>query len=451
MKKYQKMLYVTQVNDVSKRNTTNKMQERKQCMVKLLIIADDFTGALDTGVQFAAGGAETRVVTNTEYDFNSTESTVQVLVLNAETRHLCREKAYDIVFRIAKRAKESGIPFIYKKTDSALRGNIGSELKAVLDATGRTALHFLPAFPRMNRTTRLGNHYVDGIPVHESVFGKDPFEPVICSSIPQMLAPVVPVTVVTEIRNWELTPGVMVYDAGSDEELLEKGRFLMEKDELHLIAGCAGFAGVLPSLLGLQGKKESPVCLDERLFVACGSVNPITKSQLDYAELHGFARIRMTPEQKLEQSFYETIEGKNVLKKWKQLAAANPCCIIDTNDMPGQSETLEYARMHGITREELRIRISTTLGYIVKELMQLGLKGTLLITGGDCLLGFMKHIGCEVIVPVCEMAPGTVLSEVEVNGRRLGVLSKSGGFGAETLLVELAERVNGKEKERKIC
>ena len=40
-------------------------------MVKLLIIADDFTGALDTGVQFAAGGAETRVVTNTDYDFDS--------------------------------------------------------------------------------------------------------------------------------------------------------------------------------------------------------------------------------------------------------------------------------------------------------------------------------------------------------------------------------------------
>ena len=45
-------------------------------MVKLLIIADDFTGALDTGVQFAAGGAETRVVNNVEYDFESAEEEV---------------------------------------------------------------------------------------------------------------------------------------------------------------------------------------------------------------------------------------------------------------------------------------------------------------------------------------------------------------------------------------
>ena len=49
-------------------------------MVKLLIIADDFTGALDTGVQFAA---ETRVVTNVEYDFESAGEEVQVLVLDA--------------------------------------------------------------------------------------------------------------------------------------------------------------------------------------------------------------------------------------------------------------------------------------------------------------------------------------------------------------------------------
>ena len=32
-------------------------------MTQLLILADDFTGALDTGVQFATTGAVTRVIT----------------------------------------------------------------------------------------------------------------------------------------------------------------------------------------------------------------------------------------------------------------------------------------------------------------------------------------------------------------------------------------------------
>lgn len=38
-------------------------------MIKFLMIADDFTGALDSGVQFAARGARTRVVTDPAYDF----------------------------------------------------------------------------------------------------------------------------------------------------------------------------------------------------------------------------------------------------------------------------------------------------------------------------------------------------------------------------------------------
>ncbi len=156
-------------------------------MVTLLIIADDFTGALDTGVKFAARGAAVRVVTDYEYEFGQTDSGAQVLVMDAETRHLSGEEAYRRVYRIVKRAREARVAYIYKKTDSALRGNIGSELAAALDASGEPVLHFFPAFPKMKRTTRRGIHYIDGVPVQESVFGQDPFEPVRCSFIPDII------------------------------------------------------------------------------------------------------------------------------------------------------------------------------------------------------------------------------------------------------------------------
>lgn len=420
-------------------------------MVKLLIIADDFTGALDTGVQFAASGAETRVITNTEYDFRRIEKTVQVLVLEAETRHLKPEDAYRTVYEISKRAYESGIPFIYKKTDSALRGNIGSELKAVIDATKQLSLHFLPAFPRMNRVTKNGIHYIDEVPVHESVFGKDPFEPVTCSYIPDMIQPSAEVTVVEDMDRWEQKPGVMVYDAQTEEELIKAGTFLLNKGELHIMAGCAGFAAVLPTLLGLKGSKRKEVALSDRFLVACGSVNPITKSQLDYAEQNGFHRIRLTPEQKLDTGYYETGAGKEALDAWKQVCRRERRCIIDTNDEDGCGDTLAYAEELGISMEELRVRISTTLGFIIKELVNAGIDSTLLITGGDCLVGFMKHIGCDEISPVCEMAPGTVLSEIELQNRAIGVITKSGGFGQETLLTDLAGTILGEEEEKKVC
>lgn len=420
-------------------------------MVKLLIIADDFTGALDTGVQFAASGAETRVITDTGYDFCGTEKEVQVLVLDVETRHLRPEQAYHTVYQIAKKAYQSGIPFIYKKTDSALRGNIGSELKAVIDATKLPSLQFLPAFPKMNRVTRDGIHYIDGVPVHESVFGKDPFEPVSCSYIPDIISGELPVTVVKDLKEWKPKQGILVYDASEDEEILKTGRFLMEQGELQLMAGCAGFAAVLPSLLGLTGSKKRTVALNNRLLVACGSVNPITRKQLDYAEQEGFTRIRLTPREKLEAGYFQTKDGKRKLAEWSAVCKKDRRCIIDTNDLPGSNETMEFAQKQGILLDDLRVRISSTLGYVIKELIEAGVDSTLLITGGDCLVGFMKHIGCHEIIPVCEVAPGTVLSEIKIQGRIAGVISKSGGFGQETLFSDIANMMMGKEEERKIC
>ena len=92
-------------------------------MIKLLMIADDFSGALDAGVQFAARGAATRVVTDLDCDFLETDA--EVLVMVAETRHLPPQKAYDVVYHVARNAREAGVPYIYKKTDSALRGECG--------------------------------------------------------------------------------------------------------------------------------------------------------------------------------------------------------------------------------------------------------------------------------------------------------------------------------------
>ena len=59
-------------------------------MLRLLMIADDFTGALDTGVQLAAHGIPTQVVVG-QADLSACSSTV--LVVDTETRHLSAAKA----------------------------------------------------------------------------------------------------------------------------------------------------------------------------------------------------------------------------------------------------------------------------------------------------------------------------------------------------------------------
>lgn len=424
-------------------------------MVKLLIIADDFTGALDTGVKFAESGASVRVVTDYEYDFRSVDKTVQVLVMDAETRHISKEEAYDRVYRITEKARQAEITYIYKKTDSALRGNIGSELTAVLDASGEKVLHFFPAFPKMGRTTRNGIHYIDGVPVRESVFGKDPFEPVVCSEISQIIAAQsrTPVHVVTDGRivTGEERPVIAVYDAQSDEELRRLANVLNAEGGLGILAGCAGMAETLPKLLGLTGPAPKIPEFAPGFLVVCGSVNPITRSQLDYAQRHGFTRIYLTPGQKLEPEYFESEMGRARVRELTSQCQDSRRCILDTNDSPDGPDTLAYAKEHGISTETLRVRIAAALGYLVKQLVEGGVERTMLITGGDSLLGFMDQIQVYEMTPICEMAPGTVLSQFEIKGKTYQVISKSGGFGNERLMVELAEKIMGGKEEIALC
>lgn len=414
-------------------------------MSLLFIIADDFTGALDTGVQFAAHGIQTRVVVGSDVEFASPGA--EVLVVDTETRHLPAAEAYDVVARLTERAQRAGVCHIYKKTDSALRGNIGAELAAVLKASGCRYLPFLPAFPQTGRITRGGVHYVDGVPVTESPFGVDPFEPVRHAVVTDLIAQQcnLPCKSFPALAEGESVPqddGILVFDASDTGDLYRTGRQLLEQGGLRIMAGCAGFGAVLPELLGIGAKASRPLPeLDARLLVVCGSVNPITLSQLDKAENAGFMRLRLTPRQKLELGYWQSDEGNAELGRIEEMLAANPHCIIETNDCASNQPTADYAAQLGLDRETLRVRIAGSLGHLVGAIFTSPSLGTLLLTGGDTLLQCMNCIGVRELEPLCELEKGVVLASFTYNGCKRHIITKSGGFGQENLLANLAERI----------
>lgn len=421
-------------------------------MIRLLMIADDFTGALDTGVQLAAYGANTRVVTDPNADLWKIGADAQVLVLDAETRHLPPKNAYQVVHRIVAQAETMGVPFLYKKTDSALRGNIGAELEAVLQAGNAKQVFFFPAFPQMGRCTVQGVHYIQGVPVAQSVFGTDPFEPVMQSGVAELIAlqSSAPVLSLPPLRGQTPLPdtsGVLVFDAETQDDLKATGACLYKAGRLHLMAGCAGFAAQLPELLGIgTGHAPALPTLAPKLLVLCGSVNPITTAQLDAAEQAGFLRLRMTPEQKLTPGYWQTDAGNAQLTVWaKEMEHANHC-ILDSNDAEGNEATADYAQAQGLTLQQVRVRISGALGQVLKALNSTGSLGTLLITGGDTLLQCMNEIGVTQMEPLGELASGVVVSRFVLEGHQRYVISKSGGFGAATLMTDLATLLQNKFK-----
>ena len=417
--------------------------------MKLLMIADDFTGALDAGVQFAKKGFSTKVLVYSK-DMSFQAEDADVLVVDAETRHKKPLEAYLTIFRIVKPAAESGVKYLFKKTDSALRGNIGAELSALLKTSGERRLPFLPAFPQIDRVTRDGVHYISGVPVTESPFGIDPFEPVRHARVTELIGEQtdVPAHSFQTLKEGEAVPGqegILVFDAGSLDDLASTGRALFRNGRPRLMAGCAGFAALLPDLMKMTERRTVTMPkLDPRLLVVCGSVNSITLRQLDVAEQNGFSRLRLTPRQKLDPGYWESENGKEALQGINEMLAANPRCIIETNDEGGNQPTADYAAARGLDLEGLRVGIASSIGHMLGKLFTSPALGTLLLTGGDTLLQCMNCVGIKELEPVCEMEKGVVLARFTYRGCTRYVITKSGGFGHEKLLLDLADRIAAK-------
>ena len=69
-------------------------------MDKLLIIADDFTGALDTGIQFTKMGVRAKIITDYQYDFQNLKEEYRLLVVNTDTRPLSPKEASFVAYRV---------------------------------------------------------------------------------------------------------------------------------------------------------------------------------------------------------------------------------------------------------------------------------------------------------------------------------------------------------------
>ena len=427
---------------------THFLQDRiRKCKMKLLVIADDFTGALDTGVQFRAKNSLIRIrEAQSKALFENLDPEVQVLIIDAETRHMPSALAYQTVYDIVAEAGKANVPCIYKKTDSALRGNIGGELSAALAASGQTQLHFVPAFPRMDRETRDGIHYISGVPVAESVFGADAFEPVRCSAVADIIGQQSDVAVLPVRKNaWmdaESHSGILLYDASTDEDLQAIAQHLKKTDRLKLFAGCAGFAAMLPALLQLEQRSDHLPQLPPRLLTICGSINPITVRQMDAAEQRGMARVRLTPRQKLETSWMEQADGQRCLKGWQEILEEEGNLIIECGSAFEETNLAAFEQEFHIRREDMRVRIADNLGKILKQLLNLGIESTIMVTGGDTLRAFMHQIHLSELADICEVMPGVVLAEIVYKGKKFALISKSGGFGEENLLICLLKTVS---------
>ncbi|MFH1416325.1 MAG: four-carbon acid sugar kinase family protein [Elusimicrobiota bacterium] len=351
---------------------------------KVGVIADDLTGGGDVGIQFADRGLDVVLSTDIAGIENSPDN-AHVWVINTDSRAIDGKTAASRVKKALDSLKKWGADYFYKKIDSTLRGNIGVELDAALEGSGTETIFLCAAFPEMGRVTKDAVHYVNGIEVSESSYGRDIKMPVSESNIEKLLA--------GEMRE----PGkVKVFDAETDSDIEN----IAERQGTDFYAGAAALAG---KLAGCWFKKELlPPFVNNSfgpVLAVTGSLNPVS----------------------LEQTAYWKESGYTVLE-------------------PGKEEDCDTGQDALITTGSLKNeRALERVCRRAAGLWKTKRWKNIILNGGDTADSVMDEAGIKELKVVRSVLPGIAVTE---NNNRYLVL-KPGGYGKKDTLVKLAQVFNG--------
>lgn len=414
-------------------------------MVKLVIIADDLTGALDTGVQFSKKNMSAIVTTDLNFNFEDICKEADVVVIDTESRHIPADEAKERVKSALSKFDKKEIKFFYKKTDSTLRGNIGSEVEGFMEGLNIDEVSFIPAFPLGKRTVKDGVLYVNNVKLAETQFAMDILNPVTDSFIPDIINKQSDINVKLKDINEEFSPldnkekHIYIFDSENMEDMENIGKFLHNKNRLNYTIGNAGFAEVLTRYIKSDTKKEDIILEDDRILFVCGSVNITSLKQCKYAEKIGYCSDSLKFTNIISEDYKNSDNYITDKEYFKEKINNNKKFLLRTTDSEDViKKAIEYTEKNSIPMEELTSNIANSTGQLVSDLIREHDIKNLIIFGGDTLMGILKNIGCQYIIPVSEIFPGVVFTRAVGKDTAINVITKAGGFGEESII----ERIN---------
>ena len=394
---------------------------------KALIIADDFTGSNDTGVQLRKKGLDVEVLL-----FPTEESLDHSVVLDTESRILPPEEAYQKVKALTTMvAKNNDFQFIYKKIDSTLRGNIAKEIQAVMDVTQPDEIIIAPAFPKIKRTTKNGRHYLDGKPLMETEIANDPLTPVWTDDILELLKQNFTSSIVLHSvadLAQEIWPDglIHIFDIQEDSDLERLASIAKKRNKKQLFVGSAGLAEYLfekPQLSTLS---------------VVGSVSEVSLQQMNVAEKNGVLSVTID---------LNDLVAENRITKYSQILEESlkkgDTILTVTRKKNDYTETIDLFNRLGISdKKEISRIIRESLAKITANTLKSIAVSGLFLTGGDTAIEVIRELqatGCKILA---EVELGIVQCQL-LGGAFEGLLitTKAGAFGKEDSLYNSIQKM----------
>jgi uncharacterized protein YgbK (DUF1537 family) len=428
--------------------------------LRCLILADDMTGGGDTGAQFAKKRLRTLLATaGASRRLPLDDNRWPVLAVNTHTRAMEPEQARQRVSELLKQLELERFGVIYKKIDSTLRGNIGPEIDAILEAFGRPVGFLTPAFPEMGRTVENGILKVRGVPVSETEASRDPVCPVTDSRVVSLLrrqtsnrvglidyrhmaGPPAALRAAVE-RKIDEGDRLLVFDASERRDLAAIASLGFGLHPLPLFIGSAGLAEAVAAevsarMTGRSAPRPS-VQPAAHVLVVCGSASEVSRRQLAKLGHLDFPRIEIRPTFAQRYGSPGGFAKRTVVQTLAEALKAGSAIL---------SVSGERLLATGRNERAAALAISETLGRIATKAFSMsGIAAgvaAVVLTGGDTAMAVLQALGADGVEIGSEPIEGIMAGRVRGGlCSSAQVITKAGAFGGDDALLRVARMLTG--------
>ncbi len=391
------------------------------------VIADDLSGAADTGIAFAGSCTPADLVLDrvqARWDHS------WLTIIDTDTRDAAPLAAAAIIHAVARNIRESD--HVFKKIDSALRGNAGVELGALRESLSDRTVLVAPAIPAAGRVTLGGIQRVHGVPLHAAQVwidqAGDP-PPTVAVALHEPDARVLGLNV---IRSPDLPQRiacavgkVAICDAQTESDLLAIARAGLSAPCPILWVGASGLARALASQM-LPPRAPPVVPSVPTALVVIGSPTGMARSQAQALALAGADWVTVEKSDLLSMT---VAEAMRLSRDLAQRAAARTTVISVTGDV------------NAAARSDVHQALARITGPAAAQ------AGLLVLLGGATARAVLAYQGAQSLRLICDLGEGAVLGRIRTV-QPTYVITKSGSLGDELALVRLLSIVTtlkGKE------
>ncbi|MEO8005589.1 MAG: four-carbon acid sugar kinase family protein [Betaproteobacteria bacterium] len=393
---------------------------------RVLIVADDLTGAMDSAGPFAARGVETWVVAVPPGKHGAgialSLDTARVVSVNTDSRHLSAAQAARRIEEIARHVDFGGFDIVVKKIDSTLRGNVVAETLALAAASGRRKALVAPAFPAQGRTMKSGIVHVDGTPLSQTAFAKDALSPPPLAPLHEVFATARPdlrVDVVAPGSTFDRAADIWVADSAVDADLSAAIGFMGADGFARmgevLMVGSAGLTQALARLCFSSGAAAAaPGRIDGTIVFAVGSRAARSAEQVEALALEPETAVLPAPNGRLGPG---------------RLPAARNLVLKATADDAGHEGDAET--------------VAADMAKHAIEIARQASAQALVATGGDTAIAILAASGNPALQVLGDLMPGIPYARIRIDGSSLWLVTKAGGFGNPQTFRDVARRLRG--------